>query len=193
MTNTPELVDWQLRDPFSGLVYPWWTWDFLKQLQSWDLSQCNVLEWGGGYSSIWLAKHAKRVHTIETNKEWAEAVASMAGEEQLTNLSMAFEEINEGDQTKVEQYLSAIPKGFVPNVVCVDGILRNECLQRGIQLLEEGDGGVLIADNIDQDFVWRSPAIWEITKGYEFHQFFQKEHTNHEGHPWSTGYWIIPK
>lgn len=192
MIENPALCDWQLRDPFTNLVYPWWTWDFLKQLQSWDLSQCNILEYGGGYSSIWLAKHAKQVLTIETSSKWVDSIVEMAYAAQLDNLTVITREFNEGDQSVIEQYLS-VPDSFRPDIVCVDGILRNECLQRGIKLLSEGEGGILIADNIDQDFVWRSPGIWEITKGYEFHRFFQKEHTNHEGNPWNTGYWVIPK
>lgn len=46
-----ELVEWQLQEENTGLIYPWWTHPFLEVLKTWDLSKVNWLEFGGGRST----------------------------------------------------------------------------------------------------------------------------------------------
>ena len=48
-----ELVEWQVIDE-NGLVMPWWTHPFLDVLKTWNLSNKNWLEFGGGKSTTWL-------------------------------------------------------------------------------------------------------------------------------------------
>jgi predicted O-methyltransferase YrrM len=103
---------------------------------------------------------------------------------------MILRAVNEGDQNKVDFYT------FVPdidfNIIVVDGILRNECLQHAIKLLSK-KGGIIIADNWQQDFVWLSPAAEDLMKPYERKIFVQPDHTNHEGNAWKTAIFTIPK
>ena len=66
-----ELVEWQLQEENTGLIYPWWTHPFLEVIKKWDLSKVNWLEFGGGRSTSWLRSKCLWVDTIEANPEWA--------------------------------------------------------------------------------------------------------------------------
>ena len=48
--------------------------------------------------------------------------------------------------------------------------------------------GVIIIDNLDQDFVWISPKAMELIAHYNQKIFIQPTHINHEGKPWNTRY-----
>jgi len=56
----------------------------------------------------------------------------------------------------------------------------------------KGRGGILIADNWQQDFVWISEVSEALMSPYKINRFYQPGHTNHEGKPWNTVYWEIP-
>ena len=57
----------------------------------------------------------------------------------------------------------------------------------------KGRGGLLIADNFDQDYVWISPLANELMMPYKDveQMFYQPNHTNHEGKQWNTRIWHI--
>jgi hypothetical protein len=73
----------------------------------------------------------------------------------------------------------------------VDGIWRYEMLQWALDHFK-GRGGLLIADNWQQDYVWISPPAEDLMSKYTIHKFIQPNHINHEGRPWQTVYWEIP-
>ena len=181
-----DLNDTQFWDEKRSTAYPWYTKPSLEYLETLDLKDSVILEYGGGWSTIWWSKVAKNILTIEANKEWFEKISP----EMPDNVDMILREVNEGDQNKVDFYT------FVPdidfNIIVVDGILRNECLQHAIKLLSI-KGGIIIADNWQQDFVWLSPAAEDLMKPYERKIFVQPNHTNHEGNPWKTAIFTIPK
>lgn len=58
-----------------GKPIPWYTYpavDFLEQL---DLSNCNVAEFGSGYSTLWWARHAREVLAFESDQTWMEEIS----------------------------------------------------------------------------------------------------------------------
>lgn len=185
-----ELVEWQKMAP-NGLVYPWWTHPFLEVLETWDLKDKKWLEFGAGLSTAWLRSKCKRVHSVEANKGWAERAVDYCRETDNTNGVIFYDDLPDGVQERKQEYFDLIPKEILYDIISVDGIWRNECLQWAIDHFK-GRGGILIADNFDQDFVWISPAAIELMKPYEERVFYQPGHINHEGKPWNTRYWIIP-
>lgn len=193
-----ELVEWQKIDEENGLVFPWWTHPFLDELKTWDLKDKTWLEFGGGRSTSWLRSKCKWVDTIEANSQWAKEIFNEGDRTGNSNgnIVLVNEDLPDGIQDRKQDYFDlvnqiqeAYPKQY--DIVSVDGIWRNECLQWAIDHFK-GRGGILIADNFDQDFVWISPAAIELMKPYKEYVFYQPEHTNHEGKAWNTRYWIIP-
>lgn len=202
--NTQELVEWQKYAP-NGLVYPWWTHPFLDVLETWDLSKKRWLEFGGGRSTAWLRSKCEWVDTIESNIEWAEQAGKDCEINKLSNGVIYYDDIPDGIQDQVKKYISLIPKqekydqymrlsAEYPkyDIISVDGIWRNECLQWAVEYFMYREGGIIIADNWQQDYVWISQSAKEFMSKYKMYQFYQLDHTNHEGRPWNTVYWEIP-
>jgi len=189
--NTNDLVEWQKLDP-NGLVYPWWTHPFLNELENWGLEDMTWLEFGGGRSTAWLRSRCKFVVTLECNEEWADQAVSDCESKGLDNGAIYCRQINEGSQSQIKEYFALIPQDLKFDIISVDGIFRTECLQWAIDHFK-GRKGILIADNYDQDYVWISPKADEIMMPYKKSEtiFYQPDHTNHEGKPWNTRFWII--
>lgn len=178
--------EWQIIDPDNGLCMPWFTHPCLEELRKWDLKDKRVVEYGAGNSTIWWGQKCKEVFAVEANNQWYIEVRK----QMPANVTLELRCVNEGDQSQVEFY-TAVPDGFIPDIVVVDGILRYECLKKGIELLSP-HGGIIIADNWKQDYVWICPACEELMKPYEAKICVQENHTNHEGNPWKTAIFTIP-
>jgi len=190
----PLLVQWQILDS-NGVCFPWFTHPMLKVIDKWDLTGKVVLEWGGGYSTIWWASRGAFVHCVETNRDWINSIREELVNKEISYLAqLDFVECNEGevDEIKRGEYLNArndIRLG-PPDIVVVDGILRFECMQEGIKLLSK-KGGILIVDNYQQDgFI--CPSCVELVAPYKGYIYRQEDHTDHHGNPWQTAYWEIP-
>lgn len=193
MQQRTDLVDWQKIAP-NGLVYPWWTYPFLEVLESWDLSEMRMLEFGAGLGTAWLRSKCKWVDSIESDPEWAVRAQQECERHGLLNGEVHYlpgMKIPDGMPDKKSLYFMLIPKNVRYDIISVDGIFRNECLQWALDHFK-GRSGILIADNWQQDYVWISPAAEELMKPYPIHRFYQPGHTNHEGRPWNTAYWEIP-
>lgn len=177
-----ELVQWQKLDE-NGVCFPWFTHPFLEVLDTWDLKDKVVLEYGGGKSTLWWASRAKQVFTIETSVDWMAEIYSYNAK----NVTMFPRQVNEGDQTKVDYY-TGIPEGCYPDIVVIDGVLRHECLLKALTLPRPI---IIIHDNWQQDgFV--CPASEEVMKEFKIHNFIQENHTDNHGRKWATAYWNIP-
>jgi hypothetical protein len=196
-----ELVQWQIVDPETNCVFPWFTHPFLDVLKTWDLHDKTVLEYGAGRSTAWWATKARFVMSVETNKEWwmkaynevlhrglADKVLFMnvQAKEGEENPDIRDAYLNVADEWN--PIITAEHKG--PDIVAVDGILRYECLQKSLELLRER-GGIIIADNWQQDRVWISEPAELLMAPYPGRKYIQPDHTDHEGRPWCTAYWTI--
>lgn len=192
-----ELVLWQKIDPGNNLVFPWFTHPFLDVLSTWDLSNEVVLEYGGGRSTAWWRQKCDFVVTIESSIKYYLSIAEECWENVLPNGATYYRPVSEGDQQLKNAYVKSYPTGTkhfditIPySLVVVDGILRYECLQEGIELLSE-HGGKIIMDNWDQDG-FLCPACVELMAPYEGHIYPQPDHTDHHGNCWKTAYFVIP-
>lgn len=188
-----ELVQWQIIDPSNNLVFPWFTHPFLEVLKTWDLKDKKVCEYGGGRSTAWLRNKCELVITIETKKEFRDAIRSECSDRRMGNGTVILAEVNEGDREKEREYVEAPIQwigNYVYDIVIVDGIFRYECICYALDILLR-EGGKLIVDNWQQDgFV--CPACADLLKPYEGHVYRQEDHTDHHGNPWQTAYWEIP-
>jgi len=186
--NTPQLVEWQIIDEDNGIVMPWLTHPFLAWAKSQDWSDKNIIMFGAGLGDAWLAKRCKKLIAVERNLDWMNK-ARMYSDANNGMVQYEFRPCNDSDGA-AEFYLDM--KGFDVDIIINDDAYRTECCQMAIDYLSK-KGGVLVCDNFNQDFVWRSPKAVEILEPYHRNAFFQPLHSNHEGNPWNTSYWNIPK
>lgn len=184
-----ELCEFQKIDPTNGLVYPWLTHPALEVISKWNLDGMSVLEYGGGFSTLWWGDKCKEVVTIETNEEWLRIIDSelMGCHGHYGNIKLYHRQCNEGDQSKIDYY-TEIPDGFIPDIVVVDGILRYECILKALTLPRPL---VLIIDNWQQDYVFICPAAEDALRDYEGQLYVQPDHKNHEGRPWTTAIFYL--
>lgn len=191
-----ELVDWQIYDNQNGLVFPWFTHPMLKCLRGWDLAGKTVLEYGSGLSTVWWAKEAKYVVSVETKIDWVHRITDELVKAQVESKAQVIWcpcPVSEADFSKAEWYVNVYQNTGVSDfdIVVVDDIFRDECMRKGIELLSRR-GGILIADNWQQDRIWISQQMVDLMAPYEGEIFVQSNHTDHEGNPWKTAYWKIP-
>lgn len=189
-----ELVDWQIRSPRNGMVMAWWTHPILELIEAMDWKDKVMLETGAGRGTAWLRERCKWVDSIEADLEWAAQVQKDCDEYGLINGRIFAAQLPDGVQGRKQEYFDLIPNDKQYDIISVDGIWRYEMLQWTLDHFK-GSGGLLIADNFDQDFVWISPVADELMKPYKSVEqiFYQPDHTNHEGKPWNTRLWNIKK
>lgn len=108
--------------------------DFLNQI---DFSNSDVFEFGSGGSTLWWAKRAKSVTSVEYDKSWMDRLQS----ELPQNARIIHHPIN-ADYARVVQQES---KKF--NVIVIDGAHRLSCSGIASEFLNEG--GIVILDNTE--------------------------------------------
>lgn len=97
--------------------------------------------------------------------------------------------INEGDQSEANLYTSIGDRWAPYNIVVVDGILRNSCLEKALSMPRPL---LLIADNWIQSGVWMSPAAEALMAPYKAYMFEQSDHTDNDGvNKWKTVFWLL--
>lgn len=190
--NTSALVEWQRHSPTNGMVQCWWTWDLLDWVERQDWKDKKILEMGAGRGTAWLRERSLWVDSIEADLEWAKQAEKDCREYGLGNGAIYAKQLPDGVQGTQPEYFALIPEHTKYDIVTIDGIYRTDAIEWAINHFK-GREGLLIIDNLDQDFVWISPKAMELIAPYEGEVFVQKEHTNHEGKPWNTRYVKIPK
>jgi predicted O-methyltransferase YrrM len=98
-----------------------------------------------GMSTLWFAKYAKRVYSIEHDVNWYESIKSKLSSDDLLN-------------TKVEYYFAPSKTEYVEfkrdeapfvDLLLVDGPWRAASLENHLALVK--DGGIIYLDNSDAD------------------------------------------
>jgi len=186
-----ELVEWQRRSPKNNMVQCWWTHPILDLIETWDWSNKNVLEFGAGLGTAWLRERSKWVDSIEADVEWAHRAEMQCSIEKQFNGHIFAKQLPDGVQGTQPEYFSMIPTDKQYDIITIDGIYRTEAIEWAIKHFK-GREGLLIIDNLDQDFVWISPKAMELIEPYEQDKLTQPNHTNHEGKAWNTRWVKIP-
>lgn len=185
--NTHQLVEWQIWDHSVDACFPWFTHPMLEVLKTWDLKDKRILEFGGGKSTKWWRQKAKWVTTIDTNSGWVSKISEECLG--LDNGVLLLAPINEGDQEFDNIYCNAGDAYGPYDIVIVDGILRNSCLEKALSMQKPL---IVIADNWYQSYVWLSNAAVELMKPHPINVFEQENHTNNDGiNKWKTVYWEL--
>lgn len=138
---------------------PWWTFPAIDAVERWIAARTGdvrVFEYGSGASTVWLARRAKRVVSVEHDTGFAKIAAPMLA---LPNVEMRVIEPVRGavpsrapsgrsgyEDCDFSAYVDSIADGAAPyDLVVIDGRARVACLARAWDCL--APGGLLVFDN----------------------------------------------
>lgn len=132
--------EWRYFDDKLGIPYPWYTKPCLEFLESIELINNRIFEYGTGDSTKWFrAKHAL-VWGVDNDPNYVSYDIQL--------------------KTFFPEYCSAILEHTLPfDIVVIDGEWRDECTEYALNALKPG--GLLIIDNYKQASV---PFIWTKTE-----------------------------
>lgn len=149
-------------DDMLALDVPWWTFtaaDAVEELLH-ERPGARVLEWGSGASTVWLARRAGSVVSIEHDPGWAERTRAALAAHDADDVDLRVVEPRLGaggvrsrkrgfeglDFTAYADAIDDLDGDF--DLVVIDGRAREACLARAIDRL--ADGGVVVFDNVDR-------------------------------------------
>lgn len=118
---------------------PWISYDAITTLDEFLTRDKSVLEFGSGMSTVWYARRAGSVVSIEDYRPWFDQVDRLLRTQGLTNVDYRFAPTQ-------EDYVAAPSRGF--DLIMVDGSIRDRCTEAAIHLLKPG--GIFYLDNSDR-------------------------------------------
>ena len=122
-----------------GEPIPWYTYPCIEFLNHRDFSNASVLEFGGGQSTIWWGRRAKRVLCLEDNAEWLGGLRQRVSPAvELRQASMA------SPQACVDSINEAVQDQRF-DVVVIDGLWRDHLISIAARVVS--DTGIIICDN----------------------------------------------
>jgi len=128
----------------SGSPIPWYTYPAIDFLAQRDFKNRNILEFGGGQSTLWWSARARSVLTVEENLEWVATLGSRIG----SNVSLHYvpADLATRDIEPVRAVLATHPIAKF-DVIVIDGHLREELISLAFGHL--ASGGAVLLDNAE--------------------------------------------
>ena len=120
---------------------PWISYRAIKHLDQLISPQWNVLEYGSGMSTVWLARRCNHVVSIEGDEFWFRTVANMLESRKILNVDLHYREAG------CYHVIDGIPDHSF-DFALVDGWNRDKCLSTALQKVKPG--GYIYLDNTDQ-------------------------------------------
>ena len=134
---------------------PWYTYPAIDFVEDKIKSNFLIFEFGGGQSTLWWSKKVKQVISIESDEGWFNQIHQQMPKNVQLNL--------EADENKYANFILQYPDKYF-DVIIVDGINRNICLQNSIEKIKEN--GLIIFDNTD-DHRYDSSLQLLLSLGYK--------------------------
>ena len=122
-----------------GNPIPWYTYPAIEYLSQFDYSNKKILEFGCGYSSLFWARRAEKVVSIEDDLNWFERWKKEFNEPNL--------DIRWRDEGEIYEHAAFEDKEKF-DVIVVDGKRRWQCAEVAVKVLQ--DGGFIILDDSDR-------------------------------------------
>ena len=119
---------------------PWISYRAIKKIDQIMQPNWNVIEFGSGTSTAWIAKRCSSLYSIEDNEEWFHYVSNKLNE---TNININYELRtidNYSDLSNVED--------FSLDFALIDGVNRGDCMLEVINKIKKG--GYIYLDNTDK-------------------------------------------
>jgi len=122
----------------NGEPIPWYTYPAIEYLNSFDFSDCDIFEFGAGYSSMYWATRGRSVISVEDTESWYEVVKK--------NLKANQSIIYRANEQAYVRALAEQQRGF--DIIVIDGSHRPGCTLAAIEGLQ--DNGFILLDNSDR-------------------------------------------
>lgn len=122
---------------------PWISYSAIHVLEKFLTKSSRVLEFGSGMSTIWYAKHAGEVYSVEDYKPWFDKVSGLLNQQNITNINYHYA----SEVSDYSQFMTLDDSGF--DLIMIDGSHRSACIGQASKLLRSG--GILYLDNSDKD------------------------------------------
>ncbi len=139
----------------NGNPLPWNTYPFIKFIEPRLSKELSVFEFGGGNSTIWLAKRVGSIYSVEHDKEWADSLQKKIP----SNAKIVYKNLTSNGEYSKE----VISTNKKYHIIIIDGRDRVNCIKNSINCLT--DDGVIIFDN--SDLIIYNEAI-KLLKDYGF-------------------------
>jgi hypothetical protein len=145
----------------------WWSYPAMQRVDEFlaDRPGARIFEYGAGASTLWLAKRAAQIDSVEHDVQWAESVKEMLtdgpGNAKLhvvpPTVATADTTVRSGrvGHTDLDfaNYVSTIDEVGGPfDLIVVDGRARVDAFRRALDHL--ADDGVVVFDNIKRKRYW---------------------------------------
>jgi hypothetical protein len=126
----------------NGAPIPWYTYPTIDFLTQRPFADKNILEFGGGQSTLWWSARARSVFTIDEDSVWVARLRSKIG----SNVSLHHIPVDHDTRTilPIKRLIDARATSRF-DVIIVDGHLRREITALAFEYL--APGGAIILDN----------------------------------------------
>lgn len=142
---TPDYLWSRLKDKLHQRLHPeepWLTPAVVHILDKYLTENMDGLEFGSGRSTIWFARHLRKLTSVEHSPVWYEKVRKLLKTAGMKNVELLLREnLNEKDYACVASQISDCSLDFV----LVDGIDRGACAVGSLGKLKLG--GILVVDD----------------------------------------------
>lgn len=135
-----------------GLPIPWYTYPAIDLLGCREFRDKTILEFGGGQSTLYWSKRAKKVYTIESDFMWFSSLKDGLS----NNVKLIYIERSSEDYFK--KLREAIPENIKFDVIAIDGDDRCKLLELAREFL--GDNGVIICDDAESYDFYNVSKDW---------------------------------
>jgi len=122
---------------------PWISYSVIRALEKHLTRSSRVLEFDSGMSTIWYAKHAGEVFSVEDYKPWFDKVSKLLEDRKIANITYKIAK----DENEYSRFMADDATGF--DLIMVDGSHRSACIANATKLLRPC--GILYLDNSDKD------------------------------------------
>lgn len=193
--GSPRLGDIELQG-----VYPWFAFQSIRYVEKLLRPDMKIIEYGGGYSTLWWASRVSAVTTVERSKDWSEEIKQSLRKHHLKNVELRtfdkFPDASEGElelnydslRPLVDEYISSPhePRHSC-DVLVVDDVFRNAVVEGALHFLKPG--GFLILDDSERER--HKPVMERLTlDGWSSAHFFGS--APYHFHEKQTTIWFKP-
>ena len=117
---------------------PWYTYPAIEYFDQLDLSDKSVFEFGCGSSSLYWARKARKVTSLEAREVWYNKIKAQAP----SNLNLICRGVN-------DNYVETLHESEERyDIIIIDGMLRYPCTVAAIECIK--DDGLIVFDNSDR-------------------------------------------
>lgn len=133
-------ITWSAVDRNNNPV-PWFTYPAIAYLDSLNLSDKDVFEYGSGNSTVYFAKKARSITSVESDESWFQEVKQKLAQQKRENAQLIF-------CCGKQDYVGQLEKsGRKYDIIVIDGLYREECSKIAQKYLKPE--GIIILDDDD--------------------------------------------